>query len=161
MPDESNHLCLFTNRQSDYFFGILLKLLLIPPDNLLYISQELSFLQNQYLPEQKTFFGFIKFYTKTNKKNSMANFYTSYTKVIENKTWYFVKQYLSFPDLKNVPPILESYGMHTDFEKACAIASIYDPKIREQIFKEINSNVPQAKIIDLATANFSEKKLAR
>ncbi len=91
----------------------------------------------------------------------MANFYTAYTKVVENETYYFVKKYLSFPDLKDVPPILENYGMHTDFEKACAIALIYDPKIREQIFKEINSNVPQAKVIELATINFSEKKVAR
>ena len=91
----------------------------------------------------------------------MANSYISYTKVIENKTYYFIKHYLSFPELKNVPPILENYGMHTDFEKACAIASIFDPKIREQILMQINNDLPQAKIIDIATTSFSEKKLAR
>jgi len=87
----------------------------------------------------------------------MENFYTSYTKVIENKTYYFVKKYLIFPEFKDVAPVLESYGMHTDFNKACNIASIHDPKIREQLLNEAEGTIQQAKVIELNTANFSGK----
>ncbi|MEP7107562.1 MAG: hypothetical protein ABI760_06255 [Ferruginibacter sp.] len=87
----------------------------------------------------------------------MENFYTSYTKLIENKTYYFVKKFMVFPEFKNVAPVLESYGMHTDFNKACSIALIHDPKIREQLLNEAEGNVQQAKVIDLNTANFSGK----
>lgn len=87
----------------------------------------------------------------------MENFYTAYTKIIENKTYYFVKKYLIFPELKDVAPVLESYGMHTDFNKACSIASIYDTHIREQLLNEAEGNVQQAKVIDFNKANFSGK----
>lgn len=87
----------------------------------------------------------------------MENFYTAYTKVIENKTYYFVKKYMIFPEFKDVSPALESYGMHTDFNKACSIASINDPKIREQLLNEAEGTIQQAKVIDLNTLNFSGK----
>jgi hypothetical protein len=87
----------------------------------------------------------------------MENFYTAYTKVIENKTYYFVKKYLAFPEFKDVSPVLESYGMHLDFNKACSIASVNDPKIREQLLREAEGTIQQAKVIDLNTANFSGK----
>ena len=87
----------------------------------------------------------------------MENFYTAYTKVIENKTYYFVKKFLIFPEFKDVAPVLESYGMHTDFNKACSIASIHDPKIKEQLLSEAEGTVQQAKVIDLNSANFSGK----
>ena len=87
----------------------------------------------------------------------MENFYTSYTKVIENKTYYFVKKYLIFPEFKDVSPVLESYGMHTDFNKACSIASIHDPNIRQQLLNEAEGTIQQAKVIDFNTGNFSGK----
>ena len=87
----------------------------------------------------------------------MENFYTAYTKVIENKTYYFVKKYLIFPEFKDVAPVMESYGMHTDFNKACSIASVNDPKIREQLLNEAEGTIQQAKVIDLNTVNFSGK----
>ena len=86
----------------------------------------------------------------------MENFYTAYTKVIENKLHYFVKKFMIFPELKDVAPVLESYGMHTDFNKACSIAGIQDPKIKEQLLLEAQETIPQAKVIDL-NANFSGK----
>lgn len=93
----------------------------------------------------------------------MATIYTSYTKVIENKTYYFVKKFTTYPELKNVPPIMESYGMHIDFNKACSIASINDPHIRQQLLNEINveNNAQQARVIDLNNVNFAGKSLAR
>jgi hypothetical protein len=66
----------------------------------------------------------------------MEHYYTSYTKTINNTTYYFVKKYTRFPELKNVPAILENYGMHTNFDKACTIAAIFDPALRQQLFKE-------------------------
>jgi len=87
----------------------------------------------------------------------MENFYTAYTKIIENKTFYFVKKYLIFPEFKDVAPVLESFGMHTDFNKACSIAGIQDPKIKEQLLSEAEGTVQQAKVIDLNSANFSGK----
>ena len=47
--------------------------------------------------------------------------------------------------------------MHTDFNKACNIALVYDPKIKEQLLNEANGTVQQAKIIDLNSAGFSGK----
>ena len=87
----------------------------------------------------------------------MENFYTAYTKIIENKTYYFVKKFLIFPEYQGVSPVLENYGMHTDFNKACNIAMVYDPKIKEQLLNEANGTVQQAKIIDLNSAGFSGK----
>ena len=87
----------------------------------------------------------------------MENIYTAYTKVIENKTYYFIKKYLVFPDLKDVAPVLESYGMHMDFNRACSIAAVYDPKIKEQLLKEAEGTMQQAKVIDLNAATFSGK----
>ena len=86
----------------------------------------------------------------------MENIYTAYTKLVDNKTYYFVKKFLSFPEFKDVAPVLESYGMHTDFNKACNIAGI-DNSVREQLLKEANATLQQAKIIDLNTINFSGK----
>ena len=92
----------------------------------------------------------------------METNYTSYTKVIENKTYYFVKKFISFPEFKDVPPFLESYGMHTDFEKACSIASINDPQTRQKLLNEVvmENTAQQAKVIDLNNANFSGKSIA-
>lgn len=90
----------------------------------------------------------------------MENLYTAYTKVMENKTYYFVKKYLVFPEFKDVEPMQESFGMHTDFDKACHIAGINDPIIREQLLNEAKGTIQQAKVIELNTANFSGKSAA-
>ncbi len=66
----------------------------------------------------------------------MERYYTSYTKKINNTTYYFVKKYRRYTELKNSPAILESYGMHPDFNKACSIASIQDNAIKQRLFKE-------------------------
>jgi hypothetical protein len=87
----------------------------------------------------------------------MESIYTAYTKQIQNSTYYFVKKYTIYPELKNVPPILESYGMHTDFNKACNIASVNDPKIRQQLLEEIEANVQHAKVIELNN-DFTSKR---
>jgi hypothetical protein len=85
----------------------------------------------------------------------MENLYTAYTKIMDNKTYYFVKKYLVFPEFKDVEPMQESFGMHADFNKACGIAGINDPIIREQLFNEANDTVQHGKVIDLNMNNYS------
>lgn len=63
----------------------------------------------------------------------MEKFYNTYERTIDGTTFYFVKQYKVFPEYKNVPPILETYGMHTNFHKACLIAMIDDPLIQKNL----------------------------
>jgi len=82
----------------------------------------------------------------------MENFYTAYTKVVQNSTFYFVKKYLNFPEL-DVPGILESYGMHADFNRACEIAGVKDAEIKKHLLEDIQDNESTAKVIHMNTAN--------
>jgi hypothetical protein len=88
----------------------------------------------------------------------MENYYTAYTKTIQNKTHFFVKKYVVFPEFKNVAPALESYGMHTDFDKACAIALITDPKIKQDLLNNIENNTQHAKVIELNNDSATKRK---
>lgn len=77
----------------------------------------------------------------------MENFYTAYTKTINGVTFYFVKQYETFPEYKNVPPSLKNYGMHTNFHKACKIAMIKDRTIQKQLLDTVKNTTNSAKLI--------------
>ena len=66
----------------------------------------------------------------------MEQSYKSYTKTINGLTYYFVKKYTSFPEFENTPAVLESFGMHIDFKKACIIAEVYDSLIIEQLYND-------------------------
>ena len=90
----------------------------------------------------------------------MENFYTAYTKQIENTTHYFVKKFMAFPEFPNVEPVLESYGMHADFNKACTIAGIQEPEIKERLLREAEATLQTAKVIDFNTINFSDQNMA-
>ena len=79
----------------------------------------------------------------------MENFYTAYTKVVQNTTYYFVKKYVTFPEYKDVPGVLESYGMHTDFNRACGIASVNDEEIRKRLLADLQNNPNSAKVIHM------------
>lgn len=92
----------------------------------------------------------------------MEIFYKAYTKIVQNKVYYFVKKYLSFPEYDNVEDILEGYGMHIDFDKACSIAGIDHPKIRQQLFEQAQAASPQAKVIDINSDDIIlNKKIGR
>ena len=67
----------------------------------------------------------------------MTPFYTAYTKSINGTTFYFVKSYLTFPEYQNVPPVLETFGMHADFKKACNIANIFNKEIQQELLTTI------------------------
>ena len=87
--------------------------------------------------------------------------YSAYTKNINNQTYYFVKKYVLFPELKDVEPVLANYGMHINFNKACSIAGIFDASLIEQLYKEAQATVQQAKLIDFNAVKFSRKIFKR
>ena len=89
----------------------------------------------------------------------MENFYTAYTKVVQNTTLYFVKKYINFPELESVPGILESYGMHADFNRACEIAGVKDAEIKKHLLADIQDNESSARIIYMNLAK--EIKIAQ
>ena len=88
----------------------------------------------------------------------METIFTCYTKKIQGSIFYFVKKFIMLPEYTNVPPVLEGYGMHTDFDKACAIANLYDITIKRQLLQEIETGLKQAKVIDLSEVNFNNKR---
>ena len=88
----------------------------------------------------------------------MENVYTSYTKTIQNTTFYFVKKFIVFPEFKEIEPFLESYGMHTDFDRACEIASITDVSIKEMLLNEIKEKGSRTKVIDLNDQHFFSQR---
>lgn len=79
----------------------------------------------------------------------MENYYTAYIKVIQNTTFYFVKKFTIFPEFKDMPPVLESLGMHKDFNRACDIASVKDLTTRKNLFEEVQNQDISAKIIHM------------
>ena len=91
----------------------------------------------------------------------MENFYTSYTKTVQGKTYYFVKKFLTFPEFNNVPNVLVGYGMHTDFDKACNIAMIQDTNIKLQLLNSMTGAVEKAKVIEMMPVNFESKSVVR
>ncbi|MDQ6764388.1 MAG: hypothetical protein M3015_17425 [Bacteroidota bacterium] len=70
----------------------------------------------------------------------MENIYSAYVRTVNGDAFYFVKKYQVFPEYKDIPPILDSYAMHTDFEKACKIAMICDKIVKEQLISELQLN---------------------
>lgn len=89
----------------------------------------------------------------------MKTFYTAYAKSIDGTTFYFVKSFQTFPEYKSVPPILLTYGMHTDFDRACSIAQITDREIKSQLLNEIEKSA--ASILPLYPAAAEVYKLKR
>lgn len=78
----------------------------------------------------------------------MQILYDCYTKEIDNKKFYFVKQLLYFPEL-NIPKITQGFGMHQNFSKACAIAGIPNANTQATIFEQFQQASSIAKVINL------------
>jgi hypothetical protein len=76
----------------------------------------------------------------------MEYLYSSYTKLIDDNIYFFVKKTMTFPEFMGVPDVLIGYGMHTDFEKACSICGV-DKNCRKQLLVEMEqrrlSMIPQ------------------
>lgn len=74
----------------------------------------------------------------------MEHLYTIETKMLQDKLHYFVKKIMVLPEFKGLADITIGYGMHTNFEKACSIASIYDEATRQLLLLKLEKlNKPQ------------------
>lgn len=90
----------------------------------------------------------------------MEKVFKSYSKVIDGSTYFFVKQFLVFPEIPNVQPVLEKYGMHTDFDKACNIAGLHDEAIKKRLLQEIENEESMVKVIEIDDINYKGIKAA-
>ena len=85
----------------------------------------------------------------------MEYFYTAYTKKIADKNYFFIKRHMVFPELNNAASVLDGYGMHTDFNKACDIAGINKTSIRQELWTSVSPHEQTARIIHI---NFPESR---
>lgn len=79
----------------------------------------------------------------------MENIYLAYTKVINDATFYFVKKYTTFPELEDMPKVLDSMGMHRDFYRACDIAKIYEEAVINKLLDELHILPVTEKVIPM------------
>jgi len=70
----------------------------------------------------------------------MEHLFTVHTKLIQDKTYYFVKKIMTLPEFKGLADVVVGYGMHTDFEKACSIAGIDDGATRELLLLDLEKS---------------------
>jgi hypothetical protein len=86
------------------------------------------------------------------KESHMENIYTAYIKQINGTNFYFVKKYITFPEYRDVPDIMETFGMHTNFNRACRIAMVTDPAIKQQLLNTLPADRPKSKVIHMNMA---------
>jgi len=86
------------------------------------------------------------------------SFYTAYTRVINRRTHYFVKRYDTFTDLKDIPPILDAMGMHTDFLVACKFAGVENDSIIRQLMEELNLTRSSGKVVSIELRKRGEER---
>ncbi|MEO7444296.1 MAG: hypothetical protein ABIT96_13400 [Ferruginibacter sp.] len=79
----------------------------------------------------------------------METLYKAYSKNVLNKKYYFVKKIYHFPEYNQVDDILEGYGMHENFFKACSIAGINDVKVRKYLLAEAEPVILPAKVVHI------------
>jgi hypothetical protein len=79
----------------------------------------------------------------------MENNYRAYTKEISGKTFYFVKKFSTYPEYENVPMVLESMGMHSDFFKACEIAKVDDEMVINKLMNDVHIIRESARVIHM------------
>ena len=79
----------------------------------------------------------------------MEKIYKTYTRQINGKTFYFVKNFSLFSEYENSPAILDSMGMHTDFYKACSFAKINDETVVSRLMNELHIIPDTARIIHM------------
>ena len=89
----------------------------------------------------------------------MEYVYNSYTKVVQDATYYFIKKFMAFPEYENSCSVLVGYGMHQDFNAACKIAGIDDLNVRKRLLHELENGNPSAKVINMLDISFKEKRV--
>lgn len=80
------------------------------------------------------------------KTRVMETIYTAYSRVVNNVNFYFVKKITIFPEYENSPEILDSFGMHTDFFRACEIAKIYDEGVINKLMNDLKL-IPKSALV--------------
>lgn len=91
----------------------------------------------------------------------MENIFTAYTREINNQTFYFVKKFVTFPEYNDGIQILDSYGMHHDFMKACNIANIHDESVINNLSDQLRIIPEAARIIPMHKKNSITHSLLR
>lgn len=71
----------------------------------------------------------------------MEHYYKAYTKLINDTTFYFVKKYTSYPEFQDTPAVLEKFGMHKNFKRACNLADVYELSIIEKLYDEATASL--------------------
>jgi hypothetical protein len=66
----------------------------------------------------------------------MEYLYTVHTKLIDSKTYYFVKKLMALSEFKGSTDVVVGFGMHNDFDKACSIAGIDDLECRKKLLHD-------------------------
>lgn len=64
-----------------------------------------------------------------------------------------------FPELKNAERVLDGYGMHTDFHRACSIAGIHQIAIKEKLWEQVANVASSAEIIHVQFPTVRTKKI--
>lgn len=91
----------------------------------------------------------------------MENIYEAYTREIDNRIYYFVKKKTRFPELSGTPEILDNYGMHADFYKACSIAHIKDENIISSLMQSVQIIPESARVVPMAKEKSFNKAVVR
>lgn len=76
--------------------------------------------------------------------------YTAYTRLINGQTYYFVKKYDTFEGVRNIPPVLDSMGMHRNFLKACEFANVEKEEDIMNLMDQLDLTYYDGKIIPVS-----------
>lgn len=76
--------------------------------------------------------------------------YTAYTRTVNDKTFYFVKKYNDYEGVRNLPPVLDSMGMHKDFLRACELANVEREEDVMQLMDQLNLTFYSGKVISVS-----------
>ncbi|HQW93165.1 MAG: hypothetical protein IPH68_13120 [Chitinophagaceae bacterium] len=91
----------------------------------------------------------------------MEHVYTVQTKIIHDKTYYFVKKILALPEFPGLAELVVGYGMHTDFDKACNIAGIKDIASRQKLLFDLEKHVLPAQSLQETKPAVAPKQAVR
>ena len=91
----------------------------------------------------------------------MENIYEAYTRTVDNHIYYFVKKKTRFPELTGAPVILDQFGMHVDFLKACSIAHIVDENIISELMQSVHIIPESARVVPMSKEKSFNKAVIR
>ncbi len=84
----------------------------------------------------------------------MKDYYNAYIKLIDNVPHFFVKHLIEYGGSE---PLVEGFGMHTDFVKACNIAGLHDAEVIKQIYPA-PLQLNETKVVDIQS--YKNKKVS-